>query len=270
MFAAVPRRFRHRIAIDHDSQKTLLLRSLRSFPLAAALAALVAACRAAPETGELHAQQVILEREVDGLRQLAARLERGEPALAPEDVVVGISDTMVQEILSAQLPLEARPDQYVVVLNQAEVAFKGSPGVMLHGTIALRDRPSLAGELKAIGVLSDIKIDPASGTLRARVSIDHIDLLKVAGLESFLSGGTVDELARTLRAQLAGQIPEIQIPVSVEQRVDLPTLADGPVRLQGATFPLAASVSDVFAGQGQLWIGIKVELGEPVRTGAEP
>jgi hypothetical protein len=241
---------------------------LRAYALAAVLAVLAAGCRKPRESGELHAQQVVLAREVEGLRLLAARLERGEPALAPEDVVVGISDTMVQDILYAQLPIEAAPGKYLVVLNKAEVAFKGSPGVTLHGSIALKDTPSLAGELTAIGVLSDIKVDATSGTLRARVSIDHIELLKVAGLEAFLSGDTVDELARTLRVQLAGQIPEIQIPVSVEQRVELPTVADGPVRLQGATFPLAASVSDVFAGEGQLWIGIRVELGEAVKKSA--
>lgn len=238
---------------------------MRTPGLAAALAVLTVGCGGGTGGGELHARQVVLAREVEGLRELAARLERGEPALSPEDVVVGISDTMVQEILSAQLPFEVKADQYVVVLGKAEVAFKGSPGVSLHGSIALKDRPSLAGEVRAIGVLEDIRVDPASGTLRARVSIDHIDLLKVAGLEAFLSGDTVDELARTVRAQLAGQIPEIQIPVRVEQRVELPTVTDGPVRLQGATLPLAVSVSGVFAGQGQLWIGIKVELGELVK-----
>ena len=45
-------------------------------------------------------------------------------------------------------------------------------------------------------------------------------------------------------------------------------VSDGPVRLQGATLPLAASVSNVFAGQGQLWIGIRVELGEAAKVSA--
>jgi hypothetical protein len=185
-------------------------------------------------------------------------------------VVVGIADTMVQEILSAQLPFKGEADKFVVEIGQAEVAFKGTPGVTLRGTIALRDRPGLAGEVKAIGVLDDIGIDPASGTLRAKVVVDHIDLLKMAGLEELLSGGTVDELARRVRLQLAGQIPEIQIPVRVEQGVVLPTVTEGPVRIQGATMPLAVAVSNVFAGQGMLWIGIKVELGELVKTAVPP
>jgi hypothetical protein len=236
----------------------------------AAVLLLAPGCREDRGGGELHAQQVVLEREVEGLRQLAAKLEGGEPALGAEDVVVGVSDAMVQEIVSAQLPFEVKADKFVVVMGEADVAFRGSPGVTLRGSIALRDRPSLAGEVKAIGVLEDIEVEPASGTLTARVAIDHIDLLKMAGLEGFLSGGTVDELARTVRKQLAGQIPQIQIPVRVEQGVDLPTLTEGPVRIQGATLPLAVAVADVFAGQGMLWIGIKVELGAPVKTSALP
>jgi hypothetical protein len=232
---------------------------------AAVLAVLLSECRKDEGGGELHAQTAVLEREVEGLRELSSRLERGESALAPEDVVVGISDAMVQEILSAQLPFEAKADKFSVVLSQAEVAFKGSPAVTLRGTIALQDRPNLSGEVEAIGALEHIEVDAGSGTLRAKVAVDHIDLLKMAGLEQFLSGGTVDELARTVRMQLAGQIPEIQIPVKVEQGVALPTVTDGPVRLQGATLPLAVSVSGVLAGQGLLWIGIKVELGELVR-----
>ena len=36
------------------------------------------------------------------------------------------------------------------------------------------------------------------------------------GLEKLLSGGTVDELARTVRKQVAGKAPTVQIPVRIE------------------------------------------------------
>ena len=151
--------------------------------LAAALALLAAGCRGDKGGGELHAQQVVLEREVEGFRELAARLERGEAALPPEDVVVGISEVTVQEMVSAQLPFEVKADKFVVVMSRAEVAFKGSPGVTLHGSITVVDRPNLTGEVKAIGALEEIEVDPATGTLRAKVAVDHIGLLKMAGLE---------------------------------------------------------------------------------------
>jgi hypothetical protein len=234
----------------------------------AAIGVAAAGCGGAKGSGTLHARQAVLEREVEGLRQLASRLERGEAALPLEDVVVGISDGMVQDVLRAQLPLEIDVQGLHLVLDRAEVAFSGSPAVTLTGAIAMKDHPDLQGELRAIGVLENIQVDPDSGTLRAHVAIDHIDLLKMAGLETLLGGGTLDELSRTVRKQLEGHIPEIQIPVKLEQSIVLPSITDGPVRIQGASMPLDVGVSDVFAGQGVLWIGVRVQPGDFAKTPA--
>ncbi len=228
----------------------------------------VAGCGRAKGSGEIHARQVVLEREVEGLHQLAAKLERGEAALPPEDVVVGISDAMVQEIFTAQMPFEVETEGLHLVLDRAEVAFRGSPAVTLTGTIAMKDHPDLRGDLRAIGVLERIQVDPVSGTLRAHVAIDHIDLLKMGGLEAFLGAGTLDEISRSLRKELAGQIPDVQIPIELEKSIVLPSVTEGPVRIQGASMPLDVGVSDVFAGQGVLWIGVRVVPGEFVRTDA--
>ena len=61
----------------------------------------------------------------------------------------------------------------------------------------------------------------------------------------------LDELARTVRKQLAGKIPEVQIPVKIEQAIDLPSVTQGPVRIQGASMPLAVSVADVVRRPGR-------------------
>jgi hypothetical protein len=55
--------------------------------------------------------------------------------------------------------------------------------------------------------------------------------------------------------------------VKVDQAIDLPSVTEGPVRLRGASMPLAVSVADVVAGRGVLWIAIRVVPGELVRAG---
>jgi len=232
------------------------------------LGGLAVGCAADKTGGELHAAKVLLEREVTGLRESVAKLERGEPLFPEEAVVVSIADTVVKDFVNAQLPVPIELESYKIELKDAVATFRGSPSVTLTGTIAHKDHPNLVGEVSAIGVLEGIEVEAKSGTLRAGVAVDHVDLLKMAGLENFLAGGTVNELARSVRKQLAGRLPKIQIPVKIEQAIDLPSVTQGPVRLQGVSMPLAVAVTDVVAGQGVLWIAIRVTPGEMVKAAA--
>lgn len=216
--------------------------------------------------GELHAQHVLLQREVTGLRASVAKLERGEPIFPDDAVVVSIAEGVVKDFVTAQLPISVEIEHFKVDLKEAVASFRGSPSVTLTGSIAHKDHPDYIGEVSAIGVLEGIEVEAASGTLRATVAVDHVDLLKMAGLEKFIGGAAEDELARTVRKQLAGRLPKIQIPVKIEQAIDLPSITDGPVRLQGASMPLAVSVVEVVAGQGVLWIAINVTPGALVKT----
>jgi hypothetical protein len=245
-------------------------RSLTTFGVALAIAGLAAGCKADRGEGELHAQLAAREREAEGLRASLARAERGEPVLPEDAVVVSVSEAVIRQFLDAQLPFELEAGSFKVRLEQAEAVFKGSPAVNLTGAIAPTDHPDLVGEVRAQGALEDIKVDPASGTLRATVAIDHVDLVRMAGLEKFIGGGSLDELSRTVRRQLEGRVPAVQIPVKIEQGIELPSITDGPVLIQGARMPLEVAVADVFAGGGLLWVAVKVVPGELVKTAAPP
>jgi hypothetical protein len=233
------------------------------------LGALAAGCAPDKGAGELHAAQVLLEREVKGLREAVEKLDRGEPLFPEEAVVVSIAEEVVRGFLSAQLPVTVELDKFRIELKDARAIFRGTPSVTLTGTIVHKEHPGFVGEVSAIGALDSITVDAESGTLKANVAVDHVDLLKMGGLETFIGGGTVDELARTVRRQLGGRIPRVQIPVKIEQAIDLPAITQGPVRLHGASMPLAVSVADVVAGQGVLWIAIGVVPGELVKTDAQ-
>jgi hypothetical protein len=239
----------------------------RGIGLACVLLSLAAGCGADKGAGELHAREAALKREVEGLGASVARLERGEPIFPEDAVVVSIAESVVQGLVGAQLPIAVDVDGFKIDLTRIEASFKGSPAVTLTGSIVHKDHPDYVGEVSAIGALDSIKVDAASGTLRAEIAVDHVDLLKLGGLEKVLGAGTVNELARTLRRHLAGRLPHVQIPVKLEQAIELPEVTEGPVRLHGATMPLAVSVADVVAGQGVLWIAIDVVPGELVKTG---
>jgi len=235
---------------------------------ALALGLLAAGCGPDETGGELHARRSVLQREVEGMRELLARLERGESVLPQGHVVVAIDDVLVQELLKAQLPLEVEADRYRVWIDDAEVTFRGSPLVTLRGGIALRERPELAGEVRLLGALEGIGVDPRTGTLKAGIAVDHLELLSVAGLENLVAGGTLDELARTIRLELEDRLPGITIPVRVQRGIELPAVTDGPVRIEAATMPLDVGVSQVLARQGRLWVAVRVEPGPLAKAAA--
>jgi hypothetical protein len=236
-----------------------------------ALAVCALSCRSRFEGGgDLREQRVVLQREVDGIRAIVSRLERGEPMLPLGDVAIAIDDALVRDIIGAQLPFEADVERFHLTLKEAEVHFKGSPVVRLRGSLVVRDRPALGATVTVTGALEDIHVDQASSTLRARVAVDHLGIEKAAGIESVLSGATLDELARTVRLRVKEQLPPIQIPVKVQQSVDLPAVTRGPVRIDGARMPLAVEVSQVVAGQGRLWIAVHFQPGDVMKTKDAP
>ena len=246
------------------------MRARREAALGCLLAALAAGCGHDKRGGELHAKLALLEREVAGLRTSVAKMERGEPVLPEQAAVVSIGEVVAKQFIDAQLPFRIEVETYRIEMTQAEASFKGTPAVVLTGSIVHQDHPDYVGEVRAIGALDSIQVDDASGTLRARIAVDHVDLLKMGGLEKLLAGGTMDELARSIRMQLAGKIPDVQIPVKIEQGIELPSVTDGPVRIQGATMPLKVAVADVLATAGTLWIAIEVVPGELVRGASPP
>jgi hypothetical protein len=239
--------------------------------LVAALVLAAAACGGKSDSGgALHAQQVVLTREVDGLREVVARLERHEPMLPAGDVALAIDDSLLRDIIAAQLPFEVDVDRYHLSLKEAEVIFRGSPVVRLRGTLNLKTYPNLLAQVTVIGALENIEVNPAASTLKARIAIDHLGIEKAAGLESYLSGSTMNDVARMIRLQIKDQMPPVQIPVNVQQNIGLPAVTRGPVRIDGAQLPLKVAVSQVMATQGTLWIAVHVEPGAVVKTHDAP
>lgn len=231
-----------------------------------AVATLVVGCGGrAVDMGALHARQVQLQREVDGLRATLADVERTGALFAANDLVVSLEESFVRDLMAARLPVTVKAAPYTLRLERADVGFTGTSTVRLHGVVT-RDGPvSLEAEASVLGSLTDVSVDTNTSTLRGVVTVDHIEIARVVGMEAFLSGATLDEVARMVREEAIGQLPPIEIPVRVQEELVIPALAEGPVRVEGARLPLSARVSRVFAGHRRLWIAIGLTVGEATR-----
>ncbi|MBP7778294.1 MAG: hypothetical protein KA371_14315 [Acidobacteria bacterium] len=235
--------------------------------------AVTCACgRSYDGAGDLRAQRVVLEREVEGLRAIALRLERGESLLPPNDVAIAVDEGLVRDLIVAQLPFATDIDRFHVELTGADVQFRGSATVQLRGRLQVRDQPELTADLTLFGALADVRIDQTSSTLLATVAADHLAIAETIGIARYLSGATIGEVARLARLQLDALLPTIRIPVKVQQSIAFPELTDGPVRIAGARMPLEAAVSQVVAARGRLWVSVKVTPGAfaPLEPAAGP
>ena len=238
---------------------------------AVAAGLLVAGCgRGYEGGGELRARRKVLEREVEALRMAVGRLEKNEPILPANDLAVAIDETLLQNVIAAQLPFESKVGQFHLTLDEAQLLFRGAPTVRLRGRMKREGNVDLEAVVNVVGALDQISVDPVRGALEAKIVVDHIGIEKAAGIETLMSGSTLDELARMIRLQLEGQLPPIQIPVKVQQSIELPAVTNGPVRIDGASMPIAANVSQVLAGQGRLWVAIHFQPGDLVKTKDAP
>jgi len=240
---------------------------------AAALALTTIACEDDDRyegAGALREQQVVIEREVNGLRDIAARIDAGEPLFPASDIVVAVDDTFVQELLSAELPLEIAVESFRVSLTGVKVAFNGAPLIELQGHVVREGSVAVEGDVRVLGALSDLAIDAEASVLRASVAVDHLAIDRVSGLEAFVRGSTLDEVARTIRLQMASRLPTLQLPIAIQQTITVPGLTEGPVTISAARLPLTASVSRMLAGRGRLWVALNVGVGNVERVQAAP
>lgn len=246
------------------------MRSIRSgVVVASALAAAGGCGRGYEGGGELRAQKVVLQREVEGLRESVSRLERGEPVFPMEDIAVAIDEALLRDLIQAELPFETDVDTLHLLLSQAEVRFQGAPTVRLRGRITRSGLIDVEAAVEVIGALAEIAVDDA-GTLTAKIVVDHIQIEKAAGIEKLITGATMDEVARRLRLAIAEKLPTIRIPVKLEQAIELPVVDAGPVRVAGARLPIDVAVDRVFAGRGRLWVAIRFKPGKFTKTTDPP
>lgn len=234
---------------------------IRTIAWLACVTASAAACGDPYEgASALQAEKVQLQRELEGLRESAALLSGGGTLIPESDVVVSIHEALVQELIARRLPIDMVAAPYRIALTAVDVGFNGAPTVQLRGMVTRDGLPGIGVSVKLIGALSGIDIDTTTFTLRANIAADHLTIESEAGVGALFSGSSLDDVAELLRLELVAQLPVVEIPVRVQQDILIPAITDGPVQMAGVRFPVKASVSRVFAANGRLWIGLRVEV----------
>jgi hypothetical protein len=234
----------------------------RVSPLAIAACVLALACGPSEEEAAYEARTIALERRIRGLAELVAEAEKG--SLIPADrFFVGVDEKLVADLFRSQLPLEQPlEDRFVVRLDTAEMQFRAKYGaVRIEGRIHPRALPARSVALRIDGGLGEAAIDPATGILRVRIAIDHIDVAEAAGLESVLGEGVIRYLGATGREILQDSLPAIEVPVTLSRAVPVPAVEEKGVRLGALEVPLEVSVERVMAAGGKLWVSFDARVG---------
>jgi hypothetical protein len=236
-----------------------LSRSIARLTLAAAVV-LLPACRRQTATS---AEQAVLERKREGLAALTAAARRGS-LLSFDKMLVVADEGLVRQVVAATLPFEqVILDRYRIRVSRAEVHFDDGFGlVRLDGEASFADRTETEGhaEVTVFGGLDVVALDPASGVLRGSVKIIAVDArrVNVYGVRSFMVEDLVEQLGRERLDAFSALASAIEIPVRLEGSVTLPAVGPGEVRIEAETVPVRASVADVKAFGGKLWVSVDI------------
>lgn len=209
----------------------------------------------------LSAERAVLQRQLQGLSGLLLAAEKG-PLVTFEKVLVTVDEELVQSLIETALPLEAVvADRYRVRVAGARVQFEdGFALVTLEGRASLADRPQedTFADVLLYGALDIVDLDPVSGTLRGRVTLIAFDARKVGvmGVGARPAEGLVEDLARERLEAFAPLLSEIEIPVAVQGKLELPGLNENGVRIAKADLPLRVAVLSVKAFRRKLWISV--------------
>lgn len=243
-----------------------------------ALAWAVAACSSDPGRERLLEETARLRRDTHALEQALAAADAGT-FLGPDDVVVGVSENAVADLFRATLPIEESipgpltGSAVTLRVDRVSVVFDGGLGtVSVDGQAWFTNLKSVAAEAHLSGGFADAKIDPLRHVLRAKVSIDTLEARPMPGglLAKVLRGALLQRLNARGREVITQALPELSVPVKVDQQLQIPPLNADPVHVEGGRLPVAVALTRVFASHGRLWLALRPQLGAWQRDPDKP
>lgn len=212
----------------------------------------------------LVSQEKLLERQITSLRTAVTDAKAGL-LFPPDDIAIGISESVVQATVAQALPAE-KPigSEFRARIDRAVVSFRSMQGsIRLEGRVWAVADPGTYADLFLVGGVEKVRVDQPTGTLEAEIVLDGWDVQRAAAAGAELEW--VKDLVRLMGDrgldELRELVPLIRIPVGVEQGIDLPGVSGGPVTVPAGRLPLDASVTRVIPLSGRLWVMIRVRTG---------
>ena len=141
-------------------------------------------------------------------------------------------------------------------VESVHVAFEdGFALVQLRGRASLVSDAQTSAEIHLYGGIDVVDLDPETGILRGRVTIFALETQRVSlvGVPAPVRR-LVDDLGREQLKVFEPLLNSIEIPVRLEQKVDVPAVNQSGIKIAAASLPVQAAVVDVKAFRGKLWI----------------
>jgi hypothetical protein len=205
----------------------------------------------------------VLKRQIENLKEMIQ--STSEKRLVRQDwLAVAIDESAVKTVIEAGLPQEGLvAERFRVRVERAEVSFRsGASLVRLRAHVVDEKTAGRQADVVYEGGLDDIEVS-RDGRLRTRVLIDNVDLAE--GQQAVADASGVASMAVKLAGRnleiLQGLIPDLAIPVRLEQTIAIDGLGDGPVQVDPGELPVDATVARVLPLSGRLWVFLEVKTG---------
>jgi hypothetical protein len=229
-------------------------------PLALAVLLGAPACRVreSPDAAKAKVQKEFLEKQLVSLQELLAKAERGELVTA-DQIAISVDEGVAREILNASLPQEQVVGGHARIrIEGAEPFFRGNQAALLfQARVTSEDLPGQFAELELGGALEDLKL--VDGRLAARVDLAHFTVRKAS--VGPLAQALVESLVRSNLSAIQDAIPAFEIPVRLDQHLEVDRFHEGPVEAAGGELPLTVEVSQVLQLNQRLWVLIDAKAG---------
>lgn len=240
-------------------------------PVVASLAVTLGGCqREDDNAARARAEEALMLRQIQGLQDLVKAAETSTLTNA-DQIAVAIDDKLVAEMIAVGLPLERDVgDRYRVRLENVEVEFRSARSqVVLRGRVSALGAPATFADLRLAGGLDQVVIDAKSGLFRAKIVLDELQVERSAasGAQAQSLDDFVEDVARERVDSFAELVPEIQIPIKLDQAIKLKGFSEGPIAVGGGTLPIKLGVARLMPLSGRLWILLTAQAGPWVRDG---
>jgi hypothetical protein len=230
--------------------------------------ALAAACRPREpaEVARDRAAEAFLAEQIADLKGLIQRGESGE-LVSQDRIAISVSEAMVKRLIDASLPQETTiAGRFRVRIESADPFFRGNNAALVFQAVARglhAETPSARLELG--GSLERVRIE--RGRLTADVRLSHFKVLDTSLGD--VAADVLEELVRENAETLTRLLETIEIPVHLEQSLDIDGLNAGGVVARPGVLPLEMTVAEVVPVRERLWVLLDARAGPWQATVAE-
>jgi hypothetical protein len=237
---------------------------------ACALSLFLIACqRPDPILRERIVERDQLRREVAGFRAL----EKAAPGKIMDrghEVLITLSDTLLQSLLEASLPVSVpiRAGLTVTLMHTTVVFRANVARVDITGFVRRAAFPQLNATMHLRGALDSFIVD-STHALKARVTIDDVTLGTPVGTPVGAPDALVPYIIEMVQRIVEGSLPELSdglpaltVPVRLDDNMALPGFGpEGMLSIAPSRAPMQVDVRRVIAFQNRIWIVLGVRVG---------